>query len=81
MEEHESKIYVAVDARIDTAGRMKPLRIDWEDGRSFEVQRVVDVSRVESLKVGGTGLRYRCIISGREVYLYFDGVRWYVERR
>jgi hypothetical protein len=81
MEDKENRVYVAVDARIDKTGRMRPLRIIWEDGRNFEIQRVVDVVRAESLKASGTGLRYRCIVSGREVYLFFDGARWYVERK
>jgi hypothetical protein len=55
-------MYVAVDVHFGTEGKLHPLRIFWEDGRNFEVQRVIDISRAESLKASGSGLQYRCII-------------------
>lgn len=41
----------------------------------------MDVRRAASLKAGGTGLRYRCLIGGRERYLFFEDPRWFVEQR
>ena len=31
------KVYVAVILRVDEDGRMKPLAIEWEDGRRFDM--------------------------------------------
>jgi len=73
------KQYVAVEAHFDEGGGIRPLCIIWEDGRRFSVDRVTDVRRAASLKAGGTGLRYRCIIGGRERYLFFEDPKWFVE--
>lgn len=73
------KQYVAVEARFDEGGGLRPLCIIWEDGRRFTVDRVTDVRRAASLKAGGTGLRYRCLIGGRERYLYYEDPKWFVE--
>lgn len=73
------KIYVEVTARFDTEGNLTPLSVVWEDGRMFEVDRVLDVRRAASTKAGGVGLRFRCRILGRETYLYFEDPRWFVE--
>ena len=41
----------------------------------------MDVRRAASLKAGGTGLRYRCLIGGRERNLFYEDPRWFVERQ
>jgi len=56
--EHRRTRYVEVVSRTDTAGKVLPLAVVWEDGRTFEIDRVVDCRRAASLKVGGTGTRY-----------------------
>ena len=73
------KRYVVVEARFDEGGGMRPLCVVWEDGRRFSVVRVMEVRRAASLKAGGTGLRYRCLIGGRDRYLFFEDPRWFVE--
>ncbi len=73
------KRYVAVELWTDTAGAMHPTAVRWEDGRRFEIVRVSDVRRAASLKAGGTGIRYRCLIGARETYLYFEDPRWFVD--
>lgn len=75
------KTYVAMDVRMDAAGGMLPLRLYWEDGRRFDVQSVLDVRRAASLKAGGTGLRYTCLINGKVVYLFFEDPRWFVDAK
>ena len=42
------KTYVDVLARFDAAGKVTPVRIKWEDGRVFPVDRVLDVRRAAS---------------------------------
>ena len=58
MSENRAKVYVGVDARFDTEGRIIPLPITWEDGRVYGIDRVLDMRRAASLKAGGAGTRY-----------------------
>ena len=73
------KVYVEVTAHFDLEGNMMPLEILWEDGRRFEVDRVLDRRRAASLKAGGVGNRYLSRIRGKETYLFYEGPRWFVE--
>lgn len=75
------KTYVGVTARFLPDGQLLPVEIQWEDGRRYAVDRVLDVRRASSLKAGGYGLRYTCQIRGRQTYLFFERDRWFVERR
>ena len=75
------KTYVAVVARFEADGALRPLEIIWEDGRVYSVDRVLDVRQAASLKAGGHGIRYTCRIAGRETYLFLEKNRWFVERR
>lgn len=75
-----SKIYVSVTAEFTSVGLLRPLWITWEDGRRFLIDRVLDYRRAASLKAGGVGLRYTCMICGSEHYLYYEGDNlWFVE--
>ena len=53
--------------------------IVWEDGRVFEIDRILDVRRAASLKAGGTGMRYICRIYGKTVKLFNDENHWFME--
>ena len=69
-----------VNADFDLSGKIMPRSIEWEDGRVFAVDRVIDVRRAASLKAGGTGLRYICRICGRTVALFNDENKWFMEK-
>ena len=58
---------------------MIPLSIEWEDGRSFEIDKVLDVCRAASLKAGGIGIRYTCRVRHKQVYLFKDEDSWFME--
>lgn len=73
------KHYVQVIASFDADGRITPLRIVWDDGRHFDIDRVLDRRRAASLKTGGTGIRYTVRVHGRTTYLFFEDPRWFVE--
>lgn len=75
------KVYVEVTARFDLEGNITPLSIIWEDGRTFEIDRVLEARRAASTKAGGIGLRYRCRILGKERFLFFEdsSLRWFIE--
>lgn len=72
---------VEVDAHYDLAGNVMPLRIQWRDGHRYQVDRVLDVTRAASIRVGGQGIRYTVEIGGRATYLYYEGPVWFVEER
>jgi len=75
-----SKTFVKVTAEHDESGHIKPILLTWSDGRKFEIDRVTDVRLAPSLKAGGLGIRYTCKICGKEVYLFYDEGKWFVER-
>ena len=74
------KIYLKVNADFDVNGKIVPRSIEWEDGRVFAIDRVLDVRRAASLKAGGVGLRYICRIRGRTVALFNDENKWFMEK-
>lgn len=78
---HRVKHYVEVITRTCTDGKVIPLSITWDDGRVFTVDEVVDVRRAASLKVGGIGIRYICVIKGTRTFLYFEDPLWFVEEK
>ena len=73
------QVYVAVDVHFDTEGKMLPLRIFWEDGTVYDVDRVLEMRRAASLKAGGQGLRYAIQIRGKQTYLFYENPQWFVE--
>ena len=75
------KVYVEVTAKFDTEGNITPLSVTWEDGTVYEIDRILDKRRAASLKAGGIGMRYTCLIPGRQSYLYYEEPRWFVERK
>ena len=74
------KINLEVIAAFDLDGNIHPKAIVWEDGRVFEIDRVLDVRRAASLKAGGLGIRYICRIRGKEVRLFNDEGHWFMEK-
>jgi hypothetical protein len=74
------KINLEVIAAFDLDGNIQPKAIVWEDGRVFEIDRVLDVRRAASLKAGGLGIRYICRIRGKEVKLFNEEGRWFMEK-
>lgn len=78
---YREKMYVAVSAMIDTDGVATPLSITWEDGRTYNIDRILNRRQATSLKVGGRGVRYLVRIGGRDTFLFFENPRWFVERK
>lgn len=75
------RTYVKVVAEFDEDGNIRPLTIEWRDGRRFHVDRLLNVRRAAATKAGGQGMRYTCRILGRETYLFEDEGRWFVEEK
>ena len=75
-----SKIYVDVNATFSKDGRLIPKSFIWTDGHVYDIQRVKNVCRAASLKAGGVGMRYTCVVDGRESHLYYeDNNMWFLE--
>lgn len=74
------KIYLEVNADFDLAGNIRPRSITWEDGRVFEIDRVLDARLAPAIVAGGLGMRYICRIRGRTVKIFNDEGRWFMEK-
>ncbi|MCD8199565.1 MAG: hypothetical protein LUD25_01180 [Coriobacteriaceae bacterium] len=77
--ERREKHYVEVIVDVDPEGEVTPLELVWEDGRHFEIERLIERRRAASMKVGGYGIRYTVQIGGRQRHLWQDDSGWYVE--
>lgn len=68
---------------------MKPRTIVF-GGRTYEIDRIIDIRPAASLKVGGQGDRYTIMVLGQQSYLFFERSatisgcnlgRWFVEQK
>jgi len=75
------KVIVLVCAEFETDGTLTPISFVWEDGTRYTIDKVLDVRRAASLKAGGTGMRYTCVVRGKQTYLYLEEDRWFMERK
>ena len=73
------KTYVCVAAVHDEEGNVTPKAVYWRDGRTLTIDSVLGRVCAASRKVGGTGIRYRVLICGKERVLYYENPRWFVE--
>ena len=84
---HMRRVYIKLRVRFDAEGNMTPVKIKWEDGRVFEVDKILDSRRAAS-DAGSMGIRYTVKILGHTRYLFFEDAysdtgrpRWFVETR
>ena len=77
----DNKVYVDVVAEFTKDGRIVPKSFTWSDGHVYEVQKITDLRRAACLKAGGVGMRYTCIVDGRESHLYYEENKWFLEKR
>lgn len=59
------KVYVPVEVAFDVSGQMLPRLIHWEDGKTYEVDRVLDIRSAPAARAGGQGDRYTIRMNGR----------------
>lgn len=74
------KKFVRVLTDIDENGIKTPKVIDF-DGVKYEIDRVLDMKKCSSMKVGGVGERYRVRIKGKETNIFFEDNKWFVEEK
>ena len=79
------KVYVETVVDFSDEGIIRPLSIVWEDGKKYEITRVLHCERGASRRAGGAGLVYTCIVDGKEIHLYFEdasgGAKWFLESK
>ncbi|MDD2591222.1 MAG: hypothetical protein PHP11_06860 [Erysipelotrichaceae bacterium] len=76
-----NKIYVDVVTIHYKSGSIKPLFIVWSNGQKYPIDKVKNICRAASLKAGGCGIRYTCIINNQERYLFLEENKWFIEGR
>lgn len=79
--QNDNKVYVKVEALFSPEGRLMPEAFWWKNGRRYSIDRVTDVCRAASLKAGGIGIRYTCTVLGRQICLFYEEDRWFIERK
>lgn len=72
------KRYVDVIVRMKKDRQMIPLRLVWDNGREYEIDRICSVEKRAS-EVGGVGIRYEVRICGQMRYLFYEKDRWFIE--
>lgn len=77
--EYRKKRYVEVTSRTDEDGQVYPLSITWNDGRTFEIDEILDARQAAALKVGGHGIRYVIRVGNNTTFLFYENPRWFVE--
>ena len=81
----DCKVYVDVNEDRLKDGKLVPNYFVWEDGRRYEIDRVVDVCPAASLKAGGAGIRYTVNVRNKEAFMFLEeeqGVqKWFMERK
>lgn len=80
------KVYVSVLLTVDPEGNKRPHRIKFDDdpvyqNSVFHIDKVTDIRRAASTKVGGTGIRYTIYVDGKESYLFEDENKWFIEAK
>jgi hypothetical protein len=84
------KVYVQVNVDFREDGVMLPREIIWENGVTYEIDRVTNICQAAAMRAGGQGDRYTIKVKGKESYLFFERSpnqsgnnigRWFVERR
>lgn len=71
------KKFVAVNVDVDTDGVIRPLQISWDDGRQWDITKVLHTCTAAHNEF--EGIRYTIKIGRAVKYLYRDGQRWYVD--
>lgn len=73
------KRYVDVDVHFRSDGTFLPKYIYWDDGKKFEVDRILGIKEAASRKAGGQGLQFLIRVLGKETCIYYEDPRWFVE--
>lgn len=70
------KVYVSVESITYTDGSIVPLKIFWDDGRTWNIKRVIHMA--EPVNNEFEGIRYTILIGSAVKNIYRLGASWYV---
>lgn len=73
------KVYIKVLSETDEEGNIRPISVTWEDGRTYSIDKVIDIRRAYAEKTGGTAIRYTVRITGKQTYIFSENGRWFAE--
>ena len=74
-----SELWEKIKDRKD--GKLVPIFFTWEDGRKYNIDRILKIERCASRKAGGVGTMYTCMIQGQESHLFYEVDKWFMERK
>jgi len=74
------KVYVTMIVKILKDGSIRPMKMIWEDGLSYDIDRVLHITPAASVKVAGFGKRYTVMIEGKQRDIYDEDGKWFVEK-
>ncbi len=57
-----------------------PNTIIWEDGRNFSIDKILSITNSASVKYGAMGKRYICKVHGKEISLFNEENKWFIEQ-
>ena len=70
------KVYVSVESITYADGSIVPLKIFWDDGRTWYIKRVIHMA--EPVNNEFEGIRYTILIGSAVKNIYRLGASWYV---
>ena len=70
------KVYVSVESITYADGSIVPLKIFWDDGRTWDIKRVIHMA--EPVNNEFEGIRYTILIGSAVKNIYRLGASWYV---
>ena len=73
------KVYVKVISQTDEDGKITPIRIIWENGRTYDIDKVTDIRRSYVPYTGGTAIRYTVKVMGKETFIFLENSKWFVQ--
>ena len=74
------KTYVKVLLEMDELGNKYPKLIEFNDNK-YEIDRILDIKKCASMKVGGVGERYTIRIGANTTYMFYENGKWFVEEK
>ena len=72
------KRYVDVIVRMQKDRKLVPLKLVWDNGTAYEIDKILSIDKRAS-EVGGGGIRYAVMICGRRRNLFYERDRWFIE--
>lgn len=74
------KTYVQVTADFYPDGRLRPSVITWSNGKTFHIDQIKQIQRMNARRVPGAGICYTCLVWGKECRLFYEeNYKWFME--